>query len=1051
MAAEIQKHVEVQSRALPPATLENLQQMRREQCSSAGGDFRLSSFQLFLRRILSPDSPVRNMLLVHGTGSGKTCSAIQVAEEYILRPEFQDKKVMVVSSGTVADNFRTQLFDVQRVKQDPSSGLLKSAQCTGRRYLEMLERAQSENMRWENPENRERLGKIVQRMIDEFYDFTGYIEFSNMIERQSLALSADDLAAWIRRTFNGKLLIIDEAHNLREGNSDVGFKLVSAALTKVVKIAEGMTLVLLTATPMYDSFGEIIFLLNLFLWNDKRQAPDRRFLITNIFNTNGTFIDPEAEARFRGYCHDYISFIRGENPFTFPFRLPPPREMIALLDRKTAFKGKTKKITEPRKYLPLAVSYVKSPQKERVAAVSGKNVQEDMIPTIVVSPDGRAITKCFDKSTDMVRAQYRYAAGVESFLSPSNIGNHAAKFATILKCIQESKGIVFVYSNYVRGGALQFAMALEEHGYEPAVGLKLLENPSGEFAGGAGGGAVGRYAFLTSDMTDRQLQTLIRRLRNPANALGQDIRVVIASPLVSEGIDLKNIRQIHILDPWYNMSRMEQIIGRGLRNCSHAGLPFAEQNCTVYLHITRYEDSATETYDEYVYRVFVEAKAKSIAVVKRVLEESAVDCMTQLSTNQLPEDWRALVIPQTRSQKGEAVEMKLSEMSAPSFSDSAAALVCWAGAATEADDTYVRPLSSYLDIRDEIFDKLLDLFETKPIWSRDDLLETLHYAPDVVTYILDNAIRSHLKLKDTSGRVGVLENREGLYAFSPNEIADGTMLERSVPAGKYAHNRKTVGAEELPPAPPAAAAAALVASVAAAAPPPAPAPAPAPALAPPKFKFPFDASRFSETVRKSFIVDQMMPVDERQALILSGAVPEFEQKVDGTDYLVLGEGKVFDAEKNPIELVGGDLDTYKTWLSKKMDQLLVEIAEHDKILCTVEWDAKKKGVLKIASFSADDAGEVKRTETSKTIIPKACSFYKTDQLRAFMRVFTNDIPPLALVNKDNQCVFLSLLCRTPSARTVWVPPEIWSVISENKSNALEFRKRIKEKQIAHKK
>jgi len=193
-----------------------------------------------------------------------------------------------------------------------------------------------------------------------------------------------------------------------------------------------------------------------------------------------------------------------------------------------------------------------------------------------------------------------------------------------------------------------------------------------------------------------------------------------------------------------------------------------------------------------------------------------------------------------------------------------------------------------------------------------------------------------------------------------------------------------------------------------------------------------------------------MPLDERETLILSGAVPEFEQKVEGTDYLVLGEGKVFDAEKNPIELVGGDLDTYKTWVSKKMDQLLVEIAEHNKILCTVEWDSKKKGVLKIASFSLE-GGEVKRTETSKTIIPKACSFYKTDELRAFIKVFTEDIPPLALANKDTQCIFLSLLSRTPSAKTVWVPPELWSVISENKSNALEFRKRIKEKQIAQKK
>jgi len=1031
MADIIQKHVEVQSKGLPPATLEQLKDMRRTQCS-AGTDFRLSSFQLFLRRILSPDSPVRNMLLVHGTGSGKTCSAIQVAEEYILRPEFQDKKVMVVSSATVQDNFRTQLFDVQRVKQD-TAGLLQSPQCTGRRYLEMLERAQSENLRWENPENRERLGKIVQRMIDEFYDFTGYIQFSNVIDRQSLALSTGDFEAWVRKTFNGKLLIIDEAHNLREGNGDETFKLVSMSLQKIVKIAEGMTLVLLTATPMYDSFQEILFLLNLFLWNDKRQPYDAKLIVSAFFKSNGTFIDSDAEARFRGYCHDYVSFIRGENPFTFPFRLPPPKEMIAPLDRKVAFKGRTKTITEPRKYLPLVVSYVESPQKERVASVAGTNIQDDMIPTIVVSPDGRAITKCFDKSSDNTRAQYKYAAGVESFLSPSNLSKHAAKFATVMKCLQDSAGIVFVYSNYVRGGAIQFAMALEEHGYEPAVGVKLLENPSGEFKGGP----LGKYAFLTSDMSERQLQLLIRRLRNPANALGQDIRVIVASPLVSEGIDLKNVRQIHILDPWYNMSRLEQIIGRGLRNCSHASLPFSDQNCTVYLHTTRYADSAVETYDEYVYRVFVEAKAKGISLVKRVLEESAVDCMSQLATNQLPDDWRALMIPQKRSQKGEEIEMRLSEMSAPTFSDSTRSLVCWTGAASgKDDDTYVRPLSSYLDIRDEIFDTLLKLFETKPVWSREDLLETLHYAPEVVTYILDNAIQSHLKLKDASGRVGLLENREGLYAFSPDGTTDGTLFERSV--SQTQSKRKVVEndveEEEMPPLEKA--------------PPP---PVVAPAVLPiPTYKFPFDVSTFSEEVRKSFIVDQVMSRDDRATLILSGAVPQFTQTIEGLGYTVLGDGKVYDLEKKPIELVGAELDAYTSWISKTIDKLVVEIADNHKILCTVEWDREKKGVLKIASFGVVD-GKVERTETSKTIIPKGCSFYKVGELEAFARLFREEGFPEGVKTKDHQCIFLSLACRAGSPKTVWVVPEVWSAISENSKNALSMRNRIKEKQIARKK
>ena len=1045
-SAEIQKHVEVQAKGLPSAaTLDTLKQMRREQCSG-GSDFRLASFQLFLRRILSPDSPVRNMLLVHGTGTGKTCSAIQVAEEYILRPEFQDKKVMVVASSTVQDNFRTQLFDVQRVKQDPATGILKSPQCTGRRYLEMLERAQSENLRWENAENREKLGNIVQNMISEFYDFSGYIQFANTIDKQSLTLSPNDFAQWVRTTFNGKLLIIDEAHNLREGNGDETYKQVSTSLQKIVKIADSMTLVLLTATPMYDSFQEILFLFNLFLWNDKRQPATEKLVTSEFFGDNGVFLNPEADARFRGYCHDYISFIRGENPFTFPFRLPPPDEMIAPLDRVTAFKPKGKRIAVARK-LPLTASVMQSPQRERVAGLEGKAIEE-MITTVVVSPDGRSISKCFDKSTDSARSQLRYAAGAESFLSPSNVAKHSAKFATVIRCIQESSGIVFVYSNYVVGGVQQFVMALEEHGYEPAVGTRMLENPSGEFKGAP----LGRYAFLTSSMTDRQLQTLIRRLRNPANAKGQDIRIVVASPVVSEGVDLKNVRQVHILDPWYNMSRIEQIVGRGLRNCSHAALDFEEQNCTVYLHITRFDEEIdtkkTETYDEYVYRIFVEAKAKNIAVVKRVIEESAVDCMTQLATNQLPAAWRDLDIPQKRSHGGGEITKKLSELSAPTFSDGAAALVCWRSdiAGPVAED-YVRPLGSYLDIRDEVFDTLLKIFEQKPIWSREDLFETLHYAPEVVTYLLDNAIRSHLKLKDSSGRVGLLENRGNVYAFTPNESAPGaTMLERSVAAKNYAPYRTTIDAvaEAAAPPPPAP----VPAAAAPAAPPP-----PVAAVPIPAFKFPFDVSMFSADVRKSFIVDQVLKQNARETLILSGSVPEFVQRIDGLDgFILLGEGKIYDeGAREFATLVGAQKDLYTSWVSKTIDKIIAEVAESDKILCTSGWDKEGRGVLKMASFSVEGSGAdatIERTPTSKTIIPKECSFYKADDLNVFANLFGKGASP---GTKENRCIFLSLACRTPTEKTFWVPPEIWSVVSDNAENASALRKGIKEKQIARKK
>ena len=85
---------ETQAQSLPAAELQILKTMRNDMCStSKKKDYKLQPQQRFLRRILSPDSTTRNLLMVHGTGTGKTCTAIQIAEEFIIRPEFQNKKV----------------------------------------------------------------------------------------------------------------------------------------------------------------------------------------------------------------------------------------------------------------------------------------------------------------------------------------------------------------------------------------------------------------------------------------------------------------------------------------------------------------------------------------------------------------------------------------------------------------------------------------------------------------------------------------------------------------------------------------------------------------------------------------------------------------------------------------------------------------------------------------------------------------------------------------------------------------------------------------------
>ena len=90
------------------------------------------------------------------------------------------------------------------------------------------------------------------------------------------------------------MLIIDEAHNIRSGSEG---KQVPPFLEDVVRIANNLTLVLMTATPMYNDAGEIVDILNLLRLNDRRGP----VLTREIFKTDGTLQD-DYEMKLERYA-----------------------------------------------------------------------------------------------------------------------------------------------------------------------------------------------------------------------------------------------------------------------------------------------------------------------------------------------------------------------------------------------------------------------------------------------------------------------------------------------------------------------------------------------------------------------------------------------------------------------------------------------------------------------------------------------------------------------------------------------------------------------------
>ena len=107
-----------------------------------------------------------------------------------------------------------------------------------------------------------------------------------------------------------------------------------------------------------------------------------------------------------------------------------------------------------------------------------------------------------------------------------------------------------------------------------------------------------------------------------SNEDGRDIKVILGTKVLSEGLDFKGIRQVHIMEPWYNLSLNEQVIGRAVRNCSHLSLPQNQRNVGIYQYASTCAtqvkgiDAQKETVDIKYYNLS-ELKDRKIKHVER--------------------------------------------------------------------------------------------------------------------------------------------------------------------------------------------------------------------------------------------------------------------------------------------------------------------------------------------------------------------------------------------------------------------------------------------------
>ena len=200
---------------------------------------------------------------------------------------------------------------------------------------------------------------------------------------------------------------------------------------------------------------------------------------------------------------------------------------------------------------------------------------------------------------------------------PEGLDKLSPKMKMMLENIQQSKGLVFIYSNFrsVEGVEI-FSRILNHNGY-----AKFGSSMN-----------VPKYAIYSGSEDEKMKKEILDTFTKDDNKDGKYIKIILATVAGAEGLDLKNIRQIHIIEPYWNQMRIQQVIGRGVRRDSHIALPPSERNIEIYRYFSVFSNKNALTTrdklstDEHIEEVSIK-KQKIINQLLLILKECAFDCV----------------------------------------------------------------------------------------------------------------------------------------------------------------------------------------------------------------------------------------------------------------------------------------------------------------------------------------------------------------------------------------------------------------------------------------
>lgn len=378
---------------------------------------------------------------------------------------------------------------------------------------------------------------------------------------------------------DNSIVIIDEIHNVVSmvaNNSKIGNHLYNSIVR-----AKNCFVIGLTGTPLINDPYEVAIMINLIKPNSFKL--NRSTFIEEYYDR--VHLRIKNKSKFYNKIHNLISYYEGPSADSDIFPIVTIKNVELKMKPAQAEFYEEQRIMEGK-----GKTFGKEPKK----------VTEADIITGTASEKQTGMYQIFTRQACNM-AYYDNADEIPTRDLVNNLGKFSVKFEKLIKYIHESPpGPVVVFSNFVKSTLKVIGRILTHYGI--------------------------RYRSYTGDDDATCRRQTLTSFNSPSN----QIKVLLVSMCGAEGISLKNVRQVHVMESYWNEAKISQVIARAVRLCSHNSLPPHERTVTVYRYTALMDNLKTA---DQILSSIAERKSKLNNDFDELMKISALDCLLNIHQN----------------------------------------------------------------------------------------------------------------------------------------------------------------------------------------------------------------------------------------------------------------------------------------------------------------------------------------------------------------------------------------------------------------------------------